>query len=72
MRSMERRGLIRRKPNPTDMRQYIVEPTRKGLAVFQNATPLVKETQARLCRGFTESERTEFIRLLSVFLHTLE
>ena len=45
---LERRGLVRRRPHPTDRRAKLVEATRKGKALARQADAILATPPARL------------------------
>jgi DNA-binding MarR family transcriptional regulator len=57
---LEGKGLVSRRPNPTDRRSVLVEPTRRGLALVPDLAPIFGEIVARLFAGFSDAEVAEF------------
>lgn len=66
---MVRSGLIECKPDPSDRRVQRIFLTGRGRALKQVTPSLEEEVNARALQGFSEDERTFFIRLLTRALH---
>ena len=62
---MARSELIKLKPDPDDRRVQRIFLTGRGRALKQITPSLEEEVNARALHGFSEDERTFFIRLLS-------
>src|SRR5678816_1383312 len=62
---MERRGSIRRVPNPDDGRGSLLYVTPKGDELRERARPLVRRLNAELTEGFSEAEMEVVIRFLN-------
>lgn len=63
--SLERRGLVRRRPHPTSRRMLLVAITplgRKRLRVF---IPLLNRNEERFVSVLSEREQRQFLRLLA-------
>jgi DNA-binding MarR family transcriptional regulator len=66
---MIRAGLIQSKPDPDDGRVQRIFLTERGRALQKITPALEEEVNARVLEGFSEDERTFFIRLLARALH---
>jgi DNA-binding MarR family transcriptional regulator len=62
--SLERRGFVRRTPNPADRRGLLVEITEDGLAVLQELRTLVHRNERDWLSVFSESELRDYIAVL--------
>jgi DNA-binding MarR family transcriptional regulator len=65
---LEKQGLVTRTVDPTDRRVVYVELTDRGKQVCGSITPAVVDLFGRLCRDFTEAEKTQFLDYLFRFL----
>ncbi len=61
---LERRGLVDRKPDPTDRRARLVSLTRKGAALIAGIFPEHAELIATATSGLEGADRKQAIRLL--------
>jgi len=68
---MARSELIECKPDPSDRRIQRIFLTERGRALKQITPSLEEEMNARALQGFSEDERTFFIRLLTRALHNM-
>jgi DNA-binding MarR family transcriptional regulator len=59
-----RRGFLKRSPNPADRRQYILELTSEGKAVYEQLVPIVATNRETALEGFSEEEIELLKRLL--------
>lgn len=66
---MARSELIACKPDPSDRRVQRIFLTERGRALQQITPSLEEEVNASALQGFSEDERTFFIRLLTRALH---
>lgn len=57
-------GFVRKLPNPSDRRSFIVELTRKGERAVERAVPLHCGSIERGLRGLTRKDRKDLVRLL--------
>jgi DNA-binding MarR family transcriptional regulator len=62
--SLERRGLVRRTPNPTDRRSLLIEITDEGLLVVQQLRTLVHLHERDWMAIFSDAELRAYIDLL--------
>jgi DNA-binding MarR family transcriptional regulator len=61
---LESRGLLERKPNPEDRRQYALHLTAKGRDTFARIGQIARRHQDALCASLTEEEREKLAELL--------
>lgn len=59
-----RRGFLKRSPNPADRRQYILELTSEGKAVYEQLVPIVATNRETALEGFSEEDTEMLKRLL--------
>jgi DNA-binding MarR family transcriptional regulator len=59
-----KRGLVRRKENPTDRRGTRIQITAKGLAAAEEIGPKHAEAMQRFVADFSEAERQQLVALL--------
>lgn len=69
---LERRGLVRRLPDPDDRRGVIVELTDKGLEVVDAAVAALAKSDRELLERLTSEEIGQLEVLLRKFLSALE
>ena len=69
---LERRGLVRRLPDPDDRRGIIVELTDEGIAVVDQAVAAVAESDRQLLGRLDDRELKELETLLRKLLAGLE
>ena len=69
---LERRGLVRRLPDPDDRRGVIVERTDKGLEVVDAAVAALAKSDRELLERLTSEEIGQLEVLLRKFLSALE
>lgn len=62
--SLERDGLVRREPNPTDRRGVNVVVTEKGWKSARTMAPVAQEISKRILSCFTEHELETAVGLL--------
>ena len=53
---LEAKGLIERRPNPSDRRSVMIEPTERGQALVPELTPVFSQVARQLFDGFSDSE----------------
>jgi DNA-binding MarR family transcriptional regulator len=68
---LEERGLVERRPHPTDRRSRTLHMTSRGRQALERATDLTIEFEKTICRGFDESDRTKLLDLLSAVADNL-
>ena len=61
---LESRGLLERKPNAEDRRQYALYLTAKGKDTFARIGQIARQHQDALCVSLTEEEREKLAELL--------
>jgi len=61
--SLERRGFVRRSPNPADRRSLLVEITSAGLAVLGQLRTLVHRNEKAWLSGLSDEELRAYIEL---------
>lgn len=64
---LEKEGLVKRVPNPADRRATFVELTDDGRAVCQVLVPAMARFMGEMSRGFSEAEKTAFLKFLERF-----
>jgi DNA-binding MarR family transcriptional regulator len=70
--ALEKKGLVRRKPNPTDRRSLLVELTVAGAATFERlCPPLVAIEQASMA-DLSESELHALVGMLETIEATIQ
>ena len=60
---LEAKGLVLRKISPRDRRARELSSTEAGEAALASLTPIVREMQAAMLTGLSETEKEEFLRL---------
>ncbi len=68
---LERRGWIRRSPNPDDRRSVLVEITPDGRAVADRLLPGIHKLERSAFEALTKHERAQLLRLLDKVLGRL-
>ncbi|HET6875746.1 MAG TPA: MarR family transcriptional regulator [Acidimicrobiales bacterium] len=61
--TLERRGLVRRQPHPSDRRQLLVHLTDEGQALVDAFLPEVVAVQTALVAGLSEADRAVVVHL---------
>jgi DNA-binding MarR family transcriptional regulator len=62
--SLERRGYVKRIPNPSDRRSLLVKPTESGRQVANAFRPIVHRHQKEWLEGLGEKEQQRLINML--------
>ena len=62
---LERRGWIRRLPNPDDRRSLLVEVTSEGVGVANRLLAGIRTLESSVMRGLSEAERRQLLKLLA-------
>lgn len=70
--NLERRGLIRRLPDPEDRRGLLIELTRDGRRVIDQAVTRHLANEEQILGVFTKQERRELAALLKKLLLSVE
>jgi len=65
---LERRGWVRRVPNPDDRRSLLIEITPDGRRTADQLLPGIRELERSVLSGLTERERTQLLALLGKVL----
>jgi DNA-binding MarR family transcriptional regulator len=68
---LERRGWVRRMPNPDDRRSTLVEITPAGSAITDRLLPGIRAVERSAMDALTKSERVQFLALLGKVLGRL-
>lgn len=68
---LERRGWVRRMPNPDDRRSTLVEITPAGRAITDRLLPGIRAVERSAMNALTKSERVQFLALLGKVLERL-
>jgi DNA-binding MarR family transcriptional regulator len=63
--TLERRGLVQRRPDPTDRRRLLVALTDDGRALVEQFLPEVVALQTAVMAGLSETQRLQLLRLLA-------
>jgi DNA-binding MarR family transcriptional regulator len=61
--TLERRGLVRRQPHPSDRRQLLVHLTDEGQALVDTFLPEIVAVQTALVAGLSEADRAAAVHL---------
>jgi DNA-binding MarR family transcriptional regulator len=61
---LEMRGLVERRPHPTDRRSRLLHITTHGTETLDRATVLAMGLEQTICEGFSPEVRGELIKLL--------
>jgi DNA-binding MarR family transcriptional regulator len=62
---LEARGVVERRPSPSDRRSHALYLTEAGRAMLEQIDRLVKAHQETLCAALTGAERSQLARLLA-------
>lgn len=62
--TLERRGLLIRRPHPEDRRKLVIELTDEGRAMIDQILPGVHKLETRVMAALTKTERAQLLRLL--------
>lgn len=58
------RGLVQRRPNPTDQRSHLLSLTDAGRTLYESVAPKALELEARVFAGFSAKEIASFRAML--------
>ena len=72
LNTLERRGLAKRTPHPTDGRRVIAHATAKGRKAVDSIMPLINKEEMLITRDLSVTERDTLSRLLRKVLRTLD
>jgi DNA-binding MarR family transcriptional regulator len=64
--TLERRGLVERRPDPTDRRRLLIVITHDGKAVVDQFLPEVVALQTAALATLTEAQRRQLVELLTI------
>ncbi len=62
---VEKKGLVRRTPHPTDRRSFLLNLTPRGRAIFDETLPAFVQLQERMVSVLTPAEREQLSVLLA-------
>jgi DNA-binding MarR family transcriptional regulator len=65
---LEQRGLLERRPNPSDRRAHALWLTGKGRKTLDAVMAVSSEHEVDICAGLSEAERRQLIELLTVIV----
>jgi len=65
LKNLQERGFVVSKPSDQDRRSTLNEITETGLATLRDVLPDVQRVQERVLSPLSDSERAEFVRLLT-------
>jgi DNA-binding MarR family transcriptional regulator len=63
--TLERRGLVERRPDPTDRRRLLIVLTQDGKAIVDQFLPEVVALQTAALATLTEAQRRQLVELLA-------
>jgi DNA-binding MarR family transcriptional regulator len=72
LKTLEKRGLARRRAHGGDGRLVLASLEPKGLAVIERLFPAFNEGEARVSSGLTEDEKTQLAALLRKIIRSAE
>jgi len=61
---LERKGLVERRPNPNDRRQYSLHLTERGVQTLNEVGQVARQHQEALCAALSPEERDTLAELL--------
>jgi DNA-binding MarR family transcriptional regulator len=61
---MEKAGLVKRHPNPTDRRSYSLYPTADGIGAYHRAAPALEAAMTQKLTRLSEVEQEQLLSLL--------
>lgn len=67
IKTMERKGLVRRKENTEDKRSHFLFLTNKGMEINEELEPLVKEINRTFVEGISDEEISQLKYILNKF-----
>jgi DNA-binding MarR family transcriptional regulator len=70
--TLEKRGLAKRSPHPTDGRRVVVTPTPKGRRTVDRIMPVFNRHEAMVTADLTDADRVALSHLLRTVLRTLD
>lgn len=63
--TLERRGLVERRPHPTDRRKLLIDLTRTGRNTIDHILPGIHRLEEEVMRALTADERRELLGLIA-------
>ena len=72
VKTLERLGLVARKPHASDGRRVLVRATRKGIATMRRIFPRFNDIEALVTRNLSPEEKEGLARTLRIMLHSVE
>jgi DNA-binding MarR family transcriptional regulator len=63
--TLERRGLVERRPHPTDRRKLLIDLTAKGRATIDHILPGIHRLEEEVMRALTTEERRDLLSLIA-------
>lgn len=67
--SLEQRGWLERKRDPSDRRAHLVSATALGVALFHRARPLAQRAEAEQMQALSPTEQRRLLQLLRKLVH---
>lgn len=64
---LEKKGLVKRVPNPSDRRSYLITLTNEGLTVHKEHTLAHNEMTNKCLKDFSDKDKQTFLELLNRF-----
>ena len=71
MDTLERRGLLRRSPDPGDRRRALVEITADGVQTLEHLLPELHRAEVSWTAGLTDAQKANMLRNLGRLQHHL-
>ena len=72
LKTLERRGLVQRRPHPDDGRLVVVDLEPDGLAAIEDLFPAFNESEAFASSNLSEREKTQLAGLLRTVIRTVD
>jgi DNA-binding MarR family transcriptional regulator len=72
LKALEKRGFIRRLPNPEDARSMLVALTPEGRELIDKAVESHVENERQLLSGLSAAQRQQLDEALTIFMRLLE
>ncbi len=67
--TLQKRGLVSRRPAPDDKRRVLVKSTKAGMDIIEELFPRINGFEVSLLRGLSRQEVLTLSRLLRVVIH---
>lgn len=68
---LEKKGLVKRIPNPSDRRSFMISLTEKGLQMHKEHTKAHKNMTLECSKGFSETEIEQFLDFINRFTNKI-